>query len=232
MLESCLVVLENYTREPNHERQSIRMVPQTGFTSWWVLSQKTQPTQRAGEGGIYYLEQVRQWEYCLVTKQGLTLCDLMDWSPPGSSVHGISQARTLEWVAISFSRESSWPRDWIQVSDTAGRFFTIWATREAHRDGCSVLWPLHIQWLSHPPSSSPQIPQSPWAPSSLKITWPPHLLFEHVLLPAPWNASFSGSFAVWDHVSSLANGPKTVYMNKWISCFLFVPQWLRQVRTM
>ena len=156
----------------------------------------------------------------------------MECSPPGSSVHGSLQARILEWVAVSFSRESSWPRDWIQVSDTAGRFFTIWATREAHRDGCSVLWPLHIQWLSHPPSSSPQIPQSPWAPSSLKITWPPHLLFEHVLLPAPWNASFSGSFAVWDHVSSLANGPKTVYMNKWISCFLFVPQWLRQVRTM
>ena len=56
----------------------------------------------------------------------------MDCSPPGSSIHGIFQARVLEWVAISFSRGSSWPRDWTQVSRVAGRHFTIWATREAH----------------------------------------------------------------------------------------------------
>ena len=55
----------------------------------------------------------------------------MDCSPPGSSVHEIFQARILEWVAISFSRRSSQPRDWTQVSYTAGRSFTNWATREA-----------------------------------------------------------------------------------------------------
>ena len=54
----------------------------------------------------------------------------MDYSPPGSSVHGISQARILEWVAISFSRGSSQPRDQIWVSCIAGRFFTNWATRK------------------------------------------------------------------------------------------------------
>ena len=43
----------------------------------------------------------------------LTLCDPMDCSPPGSSVHGIIQARILEWVAMPSSRGSSWPRDWI-----------------------------------------------------------------------------------------------------------------------
>ena len=59
------------------------------------------------------------------------LCDPMDCSPPGSSVHGILQARILEWVAISFSRGSSWPRDRTQVSRTAGRHFYLWATREA-----------------------------------------------------------------------------------------------------
>ena len=48
----------------------------------------------------------------------------MDCSPPGSSVHGILQARILEWVAISSSRESSQPRDRTQVSCIAGRFFT------------------------------------------------------------------------------------------------------------
>ena len=65
-----------------------------------------------------------------VTQFCLTLCNPMDCTPPGSSVHGISKARILEWVAISFSMESSWPRDWTQVSCIAGRFFTIWATRE------------------------------------------------------------------------------------------------------
>ena len=53
------------------------------------------------------------------------LCDPMDCSPPGSSVHGISQARILEWVAISFSRGSSPPRDQTQVSCIAGRVFII-----------------------------------------------------------------------------------------------------------
>ena len=48
----------------------------------------------------------------------------MDCSLPGSSVHGIFQARILEWVAISFLRGSSWPRDWTWVSCTAGRLFT------------------------------------------------------------------------------------------------------------
>ena len=60
-----------------------------------------------------------------------TVCDAMDCGPPGSSVHEIFQARILEWVAISFSRGSSQPRDRTWVSCTAGRFFTDWATREA-----------------------------------------------------------------------------------------------------
>ena len=60
-----------------------------------------------------------------------TLWDPMDCSPPDSSVPGILQARTLEWVAIPFCRGSSWPRDQTWVSCMAGRFFTIWATWEA-----------------------------------------------------------------------------------------------------
>ena len=86
--------------------------------SWWVLS---------------------RWFYfsflinvvigpCLVTQLCLTLCN--PCSLPGSSVHGISQARILEKVVVPFSRGSSWPRDWNQISCIAGRFFTIWATRE------------------------------------------------------------------------------------------------------
>ena len=53
------------------------------------------------------------------------------YSPPGSSVHGILQARILEWVAIPFAKGSSWSRDWTWVSCIAGRFFTVWVIREA-----------------------------------------------------------------------------------------------------
>ena len=56
----------------------------------------------------------------------------MDCSLPGSSVHRISQARILEWVAISFSRGSSPLRGWNRVSCIVGRRFTVWAIREVH----------------------------------------------------------------------------------------------------
>ena len=74
-----------------------------------------------------------------------TLCDPMDCSLPGSSVPGIIQAGILEWVAISFSRRSSQPRDRTRVSHIAGRLFTIWATREL------VNFNTHLhQWTDHP----------------------------------------------------------------------------------
>ena len=52
-------------------------------------------------------------------------CDPTDYSPPGSSVRGISQTRILEWVAISFSRASFWLRDWICVSYLGRIFFFL-----------------------------------------------------------------------------------------------------------
>ena len=64
-----------------------------------------------------------------VAQSCLTLWDPMDHSLPGSSVHGIFQARVLEWVGISFSRVSSWPRDQTCI---VGRRFTVWATREVY----------------------------------------------------------------------------------------------------
>ena len=70
-----------------------------------------------------------KWKWsCSVVSNSLLA---MDCSPPGSSVHGILQARILEWVAISFSRGSSGPRDWTQVSHIAGRCFNLCDTREA-----------------------------------------------------------------------------------------------------
>ena len=66
-----------------------------------------------------------------VTQSCPTLCDPVDCSPPGSSLHGILQARTLEWVSIFFSMGSSQPRDGTRVFHISGRRFNLWATREA-----------------------------------------------------------------------------------------------------
>ena len=69
---------------------------------------------------------------CSVAQSCPPLFDTMDCSPPGSSVHGILQARILQRVAMPSSRESSQPRDPTRVSCIAGRFFNNWATTEAH----------------------------------------------------------------------------------------------------
>ena len=89
--------------------------------------------------GLIYVWIINMWKYkqkervcaCSVTQTCLTLCDPMDCSLTGFSVHRSSQARILEWVAISSSRESSWPRDQTHVSYVScikGGFFTTWAT--------------------------------------------------------------------------------------------------------
>ena len=67
----------------------------------------------------------------LVSKSCPTVCYPMDYSPPGFSVHGISQARILEWVTFSFSRGSSQPRDQTRVSCIGRGILYHWATREA-----------------------------------------------------------------------------------------------------
>ena len=73
----------------------------------------------------------------------LILCSPIDCSLLGSSVHGILQARILESVAIPFSKPSFWLRDQTWVSCIAGRFFTIWATREAQLELAGA-WPYSI----------------------------------------------------------------------------------------
>ena len=76
---------------------------------------------------------------CSVAQSCLTLCEPVDCSPPGSSVHGISQARILEWVAISSCRGSSRPRDPTHVSCTGRRIPYHWAIREAQESPGHVL---------------------------------------------------------------------------------------------
>ena len=86
------------------------------------------------------VERVKVW----VTQSWPTLCDPTDCSLQGSSVHGILQARTLEWVAMPSSRGSSQPRDPAWVSHSVGRFFTLWATREALPNRNPHINPLEI----------------------------------------------------------------------------------------
>ena len=78
-----------------------------------------------------YHHSLTQLVKVLVTQLCPTFCNPTDCNPPGSSVHGILQARIPEWVAVPFSRGSSWPWDQTLVSYIAGRFFTVWAIREA-----------------------------------------------------------------------------------------------------
>ena len=104
---------------------------------------------------------------CSVVSDSLQL-SAMDSSSPGFSVHGILQARILEWVVIPFSRGSSWPRDQTQVSCSEDRFFTSWATRKA--------------LLKRPPKKKPRACKRP--PSSPPI--PPSFWPWCCLNPPPW----------------------------------------------
>ena len=98
-----------------------------------------------------------KWSESEVAQSSLTLCDPMDCSPRGSSVHGIFQARGLEWGAIVFSRGSSGPRYWTQVSHIVGRCFSIWATdtwiwslkKKVNSHKWTMVWPsAGAQWTT------------------------------------------------------------------------------------
>ena len=83
---------------------------------------------------------------CLVTKSCLTLCYSMDCISPGSSVHEVSQAGILEWVALSFSRGFSWQRDQTCVSCFGRQILYHWATREALQYGyVSKAWRIRVR---------------------------------------------------------------------------------------
>ena len=77
------------------------------------------------DSGIQQIDSVYTYVcVCMCVQSCLTLCDPMDCYLPGSSVHGISQKRTLEWIAVSYSRGLSRPRDQSHISCLASRFFT------------------------------------------------------------------------------------------------------------
>ena len=109
------------------------------------------------------LGEIPERKKVLVTQSCPILCDPMDYSLPGSSIHEILWARILDCISIPFSRGSSQPRDRTQVFCIAGRFFTVWATREAHwifvtficqgssyvlleQWGISLIWCFMVSW--------------------------------------------------------------------------------------
>ena len=89
------------------------------------------------------------------------LRDPMDYSPPGSSVHGILQARILEWVAMPSSRGSFPPRDGTQIYHIAGIFFTVWATRKA------FLRPTSYHYLTGVRASTCELRGGGWGTQSM-----------------------------------------------------------------
>ena len=119
------------------------------------------------------ISQQHRWIYKILTyvwmcakslQSSLTLCNPMDYSPPGPSVSGILQTIILEWVAMSSFRGSSWTRNITRsscVSCIAGRFFTIEPPGNIHLQMLSDkdTKPFHyLSRLSHPPSQSMPFP--------------------------------------------------------------------------
>ena len=128
-----------------------------------------------------------------VTQSCLTLCEPINCSLPSSSVHGILQARVLEWVAISFSRGSSRTRDPTRVSCMAGRRFTLWATRNVK----SLSW---IRIFATPWTVAYQAPpsmgfsrQECW--STLPFSFPGDLPDPGIEPPSP---ALAGGFSTTD----------------------------------
>ena len=127
--------------------------------SW--RNSSTMFNKRGERGHIFLLIDLRGNHLaCVCMLKHLVVSDSLqplDCSLPGSSVHGICQARILEWVAMPFSRESSSPGYWTQVSCIAGGFFTIWVyqsplgagfiVKTKHRPVSLFPLPVAVRWL-------------------------------------------------------------------------------------
>ena len=117
------------------------------ITFLWFIQKKSVKgnKERRGQGtdGVSS-KQIARWRHkfshislnycccCSVAKSCSALCSPMGYRMPGPSVHGVFQARTLEWIAISFSRGSSWTKDWTHVSCVGRQILHHWATRGDH----------------------------------------------------------------------------------------------------
>ena len=111
---TCATTIMGYFLQSNSKGRNIEKIKRHCMIPFWLCVSRSVMSNSLWPHGLYSL--------------------------PGSSVHGIFQARILEWGAISFSRGFSRPRDWTWVSCIAVRCFTIWATREAHFGCYNKIW--------------------------------------------------------------------------------------------
>ena len=116
----------------------------------------------------------------------------MDCSFPGSSVHGILQAKILEWVAKLSSRVSYQPRDWTWVSHIAGRFFAVWTTREAEPTNVSLFNRKSLSLLIN----------------CLLLPQPELLLLKETFLTTPYKATGPPTHT-WAHIQDQPSPPCT-----------------------
>ena len=128
-LTSELVTIPNVgVHRPTHWRPEKNQQAEEGWmTSIWMLQLRYPSSSCPWPSWLSGLLTQWKWSRSVVSDS----LRLVDCSPPSSSVHGILQARILEWLVISFSRGSSRPRDQTQVSHVAGRRFNLCSTREA-----------------------------------------------------------------------------------------------------
>ena len=142
----------------------------------------------------------------------------MDCSLPGSSIHGVFQARILEWVAISFSRRSSWPRDWTQVFLIVGRRFTVWTTREVHRTCLQCRRPGLDSWVGK--RSPGEENGNPFSILACRIPW----------TEGPGRLQSLGSLRVRHNwvtiIFSLGRIPRKLdYLKRWVGLNRTVMEW-------
>ena len=143
----------------------------------------------------------------------------MDCSPTGSSVHGISQERILEWIAISFSRGSSWPRGWMHVSCLGRQILYLWATSSVQL--LSLIRLFVTPWTAACQASlSITNSQSPPIPMSIELVMPSnHLIHCHSLLlltsifPASGSFQMSQLFASGGQSIGVSPSPSVLQMN-------------------
>ena len=149
-------------------------------------------------------------------------------SLPGSSVHGILQARILEWVAIPFSRGSSQPRYQTQVSGIAGRFFTVWATSEAFLMGFPCGLPPWVSLVAQTVKNLPAMKRPGLKPWVMKIPWKREWLPTPVFLSGEFHEQRSlAGYSPW--------GRKELDMTEWLThlCIyvfvVYIPQYLNGI---
>ena len=126
----------------NLPSSTVHGILQARILEWVAISYSRESSQTSG--WIYTRTYIHTPLYVSMKVKVAQSCPTL-FNPMDYTVHGILQARILEWVAFSFSRGSSQPRDWTQVSSIAGRFFTHWATKETQDTGVGNL--SLLQWI-------------------------------------------------------------------------------------